>query len=194
MHTNELESLLRSAGEVDHLVAATRTRGRPRTGRMWPLAVAAACVLAAVMPQVLRSAAVRRTGSIATASPRPTVSQPRGAAAAVVALFRTWNEECDCPAWTMYDWSRDPHADPSVKLIELSASAQAPVPIDPAIVLAIAPDARDLPRTDAQRRELLRCLDGGSLLVGDDVSCYPQIVRSCLPESVTVVARPVGLH
>lgn len=193
MESHQLEDLLRSAGEVDRLAAAGTPRRRI-VGGLWPLGLAAACVLAALMPQVLSRPAIRPGAPAARSTPRRThIVLPRDAAA-VVALFRTWSEECDCPAWTMYDWDREAHADPSVKLIELSAAADAPVPIDPAIVLAIAPDARDLPRTDAQKRELLRCLDGGSLLVGDDVSCYPQIVRSCLPETVTVVARPVGLH
>ncbi len=193
MEPHHLEALLRSAGEVNRL-ARSAARPRPFGLLLWPLGIAAACVLAALMPRGLGPPAMR-TG-VTTAEVRPSQAHPaaRRDAAAVVALFRTWSEECDCPTWTMYDWDREAHADPSAKLIELSAAADAPLPIDPAIVLAIAPDARDLPRTDAQRRELLRCLDGGSLLVGDDVSCYPQIVRSCLPETVTVVARPVGRH
>ena len=146
------------------------------------------------MPRLVDHPVGRPMPSASVTGNRPAHPVPSDAAA-VVALFRTWSEECDCPAWTIYDWDRGLHADSSVHLVELSAAGEAPpVPIDPAIVLAIAPDARDLPRTDAQKRELLRCLDGGSLLVGEDVSCFPQIVRSCLPETVQVVTRRVALR
>lgn len=185
MNPPRLEDLLRAAGEVNRLAAASD----PRTARLrrlrWAVGIAAACALAAVMPRLVGHP---------VAGVRPAHPVPSDAAA-VVALFRTWSEECDCPAWTIYDWDRGLHPDSSFHLVELSAAADAaPVPIDPAIVLAIAPDARDLPRTDAQKRELLRCLDGGSLLVGEDVSCFPQIVRSCLPETVQVVTRRVALR
>ncbi len=193
-----LRELLRQAGEVEHL-AATRpgqTHRRRQALLRWSCGLAAA-VGFAVLWAAPRPAPPEVRPAHRPARPAVAVSTGRhepAAVAAVLALFRIWSDECDCPAWTVYTWQEQTGRLVSAPAVEWLAAGDEPVPIDPTIVLAIAHDARDLPRTERQRRALLRCLDAGSPLVDLDVTCAPSVVSSCLPETVTVVARPIEIR
>lgn len=198
MSAEALHELLRQAGEVEQL-AATRPvrvdRGRQALWR-WVCGLAAAISFAVLWPAAPPAPPAARTGVRPAGQPVAVSAgqhEPAGFSA-VLALFRIWSEECDCPAWTAYTWQQETGRLVSAPAVEWPAAADDPVPIDPTIVLAIAHDARDLPRTEQQRRALLRCLDAGSPLVDQDVTCAPSVVSSCLPETVTVVARPIEIR
>jgi hypothetical protein len=217
----DFENLVRMALEIDELERGARTaetlggvipatirvgRGRPRLPA-WQLAVpaaAAALLLLALLPSPPRQpssafASSFRIDYCPAVPPYDGVridhfepSSPEQCA--VLAIFNTWEKECQCLAWHLYEWE-DGRA-----LAELSPDeirhimidvTDAP-PIEQLLVVAIAKDPRDLPSNETQTYELLDCLNEVAPPTDprESAAAYASAVRACLPDTVTIVPQP----
>lgn len=223
MNDKDLENLVRMAAEIDEFEHAARTfeplggiipstiRLEPRRRRqpVWQLGIPAAAAAAALLMALLPPAADRKPISAFVSSFHidycPAVpcydgvridhfehSSPEQCA--VLAIFNTWEKDCQCLAWQLYEWE-DGRA-----LAELSPDevrsitidvTDAP-PIEQLLLVAIAKNPSDLPSNETQTYELLDCLNEVAPPTNphESAAAYASAVRSCLPDTVTVVPQP----
>lgn len=111
----------------------------------------------------------------------------------VLAIFHTWHEECKCLAWELYEWEDGrPLAEFSPdRVLDIALDVTNAPPLEQLLVVAIARDPNDLPRSETDTCELLHCLNEVRPPTdpGDTAAAYASAVRACLPKGVTVVPQ-----
>lgn len=224
MKNRDLEALIRMAFEAERLdshaapALPRRVHARARGIRISPLAVGfAAALLVFALNRGPSTTPTRpeRTGgaravevgmrphgvSVCHLPPmqdgptrvetfEPRVTEPT----TLVAILRTWSEDCDCLAWQVHEW-RDGSLVMDVVpgepvRIEL-ASADQPS-IQQVLLIAVAKDRASLVSvTQDQANELLDCLNSRQLATGPDIepATYASSVAACLPPDVTVIPQ-----
>ncbi|MBU0618515.1 MAG: hypothetical protein KKI02_12425 [Planctomycetes bacterium] len=223
MNEKDLENLVRMAAEIDELEHAARTfeslgditpstirfDRRRRRQPVWQLGVFAAAAAAALLVALLPTTTDQQPSSAFASSFQidycPAVPRYDGVRidhfehssseqCAVLAIFNTWEKDCQCLAWQLYEWE-DGRA-----LAELSPDevhritidvTDAP-PIEQLLLVAIAKNPSDLPGDETQTYELLDCLNEVAPPTDprESAAAYASAVRSCLPDTVTVVPQP----
>jgi hypothetical protein len=206
---DELERAARASDRLDDVAPATikfdRARQRPSLWRLGLPAAAAAALLLALLPTTAYRPPSAALASSFQIDYCPTVPRYDGVRidhfepsseerCTVLAIFNTWQKECQCLAWQLYEWE-DGRA-----LAELSPNevhritidvTDAP-PVEQLLVVAIAKNPSDLPSDEKQTYELLDCLNEVAPPTDprESAAAYASAVRSCLPDSVTIVPRP----
>jgi hypothetical protein len=223
MNEKDLQNLVRMAVEIDELDRAAYAADAPgelapatiRFDRAplrqpgWRLGVPAAAAAAALLLVLLPPSTDQQSISALASSFRidycPAVPRFDGVRidhfepsspehCAVLAIFNTWEKECQCLAWQLYEWE-DGRA-----LAELSPDevrnitidvTDAP-PIEQLLLVAIAKDPRDLPSNEDQTYELLDCLNEVAPATDprESAAAYASAARACLPDTVTIVPQP----
>ncbi len=222
MNEKNLKNLVRMASEIDEFERAARApdrlddvapatikfdRGRPRRP-LWRIAApaaAAAALLLALLPTTAHRPPSAAFASSFQIDYCPTVPRYDGVRidhfepssdeqCTVLAIFNTWENDCQCLAWQLYEW------EDGRSLAELSPNeihkiaidvTDAP-PIEQLLVVAIAKNPSDLPSNERQASELLDCLNEVAPATEpyESAAAYASAVRACLPDSVTVVPQP----
>lgn len=223
MKHRELEALIHMAFEVERLDAlvAPAVRRRSRVGtrslRISSLAVGLAAallvfalsrgpVVAPVKPKLIAAkpvdaktrpeeVSVCHLPAMDDSPTRVETFEPRVAEpATLVAILRTWSEDCDCLAWRLHEW-RDGSllhdvAPGETLSIEL-ASADQPS-IQQVLLIAVAKNRGTLANvTQNEASELLDCLNSRQLATGPDIepATYASSVAACLPPDVMVIPQ-----
>jgi hypothetical protein len=112
----------------------------------------------------------------------------------VLAVFRAWDEACQCLNWQLYEWDAEgrtlaalePH-----EWLEIARNVTGNPPVEQLLVFASSRHAGDLPATTDDAAALLQCLNDVAppACAEDDVSVYASALRECLPASVTLVPK-----
>lgn len=223
MKNRDLEALIRMAFEAERLdrqaapALPRRAHARTRGIRISPLAVGFAAALLAfalnrgpsttpTRPERMGATPVdartrvsgvsvchlpsMQDGPMRVETFEPRVTEPT----TLVAILRTWSEDCDCLAWRLHEW-RDgslvvdvaPGEPVSIEL----ASADQPS-IQQVLLIAVAKNRASLLRvTQNEAHELLDCLNSRPLTMGPDIepATYASSVAACLPPDVTVIPQ-----
>jgi hypothetical protein len=115
------------------------------------------------------------------------------AGCALVAIFREWNADCQCLAWTLHQWADGG----SVTVLSPGEQGEIPLnvsddpPIEQVLLLAVA-DSQDVLPTGGERADaLLACLNDSALSPWHerDAKTYARAVENCLPAGVTVLPQ-----
>lgn len=219
MNDADLENLVRMAAEIDALEHAARSsdplgddsagtirfdRTRDRRSR-WRLGVSAAAVAAAaaLLLTLLPSSPARQPPfeiAYCPSAPRydgvridrfePSTPQQ----CAVLAIFHSWEKDCQCLAWQLYEWEDGrPLAEFTPEQVhDITIDVTDAPPLEQLLVIAIAKNPRDLPSNEADTHDLLNCLNELAPPTDprDSARVYASAVRACLPDSVKVVPQP----
>lgn len=217
MSDKQLERLLRMAGEIDDLAdRATPPRAAGAWGakRAWlhvGAGIAAAVLVSTMLPTAPRgpgtsSPAVEAIGSMVPVSVCYSPGAPTDGGArietfqpvceigcALLAIFREWNDECQCLAWTVHHWADGtPVADLAPgQPVDIPLNVSDDPPVEQVLVLAVATSREALTMSGDHADELLACLNETSLSPGPerDLSSYTSAVERCLPEGVTILPQ-----
>jgi len=212
----ELENLVRMAAEIDALEHAAHMseplgddtpaiirfdRGRDRRlpWRLGAGAAAAAAILLALLPpatitrpqfEIAYCPSVPRYDGVRIDRFQPSSPQQ----CAVLAIFHTWEKDCQCLAWQLYEWEDGrPLAELTPDQVhDITIDVTDAPPLEQLLVVAIAKHARDLPSSEADTYDLLECLNELAPPTDprDSARAYASAVRACLPDSVKVVPQP----
>jgi hypothetical protein len=212
----ELENLVRMAAEIDALEHAARmseplrddspatipfdrVRDRRLPWRLGAGAAAAAAILLALLPpatiprpqfEIAYCPAVPRYDGVRIDRFEPSSPQQ----CAVLAIFHTWEKDCQCLAWQLYEWEDGrPLAEFTPDQVhDITIDVTDAPPLEQLLVVAIAKNARDLPSSEADTHDLLECLNELAPPTDprDSATAYASAVRACLPDSVKVVPQP----
>jgi hypothetical protein len=111
----------------------------------------------------------------------------------VLALFRTYHEECRCLAWRIYEWEDGrplAELDPE-QVVDIALEVTDAPPVEQLLVVAVARRPTDLPADHEQTTELLDCLNEVSPPTEwqAEASAYASAVKACLGSGVTVVPQ-----
>ncbi|MBU0639805.1 MAG: hypothetical protein KKB50_13135 [Planctomycetes bacterium] len=112
----------------------------------------------------------------------------------VVAVFRAWNETCQCLDWRLHEWGEAGRTlaelDPD-EMLDIALNVSDNPPVGQLLVLASSRQPDDLPATSVDAEALLECLNvvAPPACPNSDVSAYASAVRACLPANVTLVAQ-----
>lgn len=211
-----LENLVRMAAEIDAFeraaqVGAPKDDAAPATIRFddtrdwrsrWRLGVsvaAAATLLLALLPpsparhapfEIAYCPSVPRYDGVRIDRFEPSSGQQ----CAVLAIFHTWEKECQCLAWQLYEWEDGrPLAEFTPEQVhDITIDVTNAPPLEQLLVIAIAKNPRDLPSNEADTHNLLDCLNELAPPTDprDSATAYASAVRACLPDSVKVVPQP----
>jgi hypothetical protein len=180
-----------------------RTPGVRWTRRLAAVPIAAAASLALLLwynsPPTTSSAAIQMQVEHCPGLPLPDGVrmerfQPSSPEHCVVlALFRTYRDECRCLAWRVHEWEDGrplAELDPQQVLDIVLDVTDAP-PIEQLLVVAAARVPADLPSDSEEASELLQCLDEQvpPTECRSDAASYATAVRACLGDRVTVVPQ-----
>jgi hypothetical protein len=112
----------------------------------------------------------------------------------VLAIFHTWQDECQCLAWQLHEWE---NGDALVEVtpgqeLDIALDVTNAPPVEQLLLVAISRDPAQLPRTAEQTYELMDCLNEVTPPTDpcDSVAAYTSAVQACLAEGVRVVPRP----
>ena len=214
MNDKWLDSLLRMAVEVDQL--ESRAAGQPpyaagridrapqplRLRRQVAAAAVAAClalllvhtpssdsVAPAIALRIDHCPSTALVGGERTDRFEPSASEH----CVVLALFRTYQEECRCLTWRVHEWEDGrPLAELNPdRVLEIALDVTDAPPIEQLLVVAAARLPADLPADFEQAAELLECLNEmfPPTECQADESAYASAVRACLGDSVTIVPQ-----
>jgi hypothetical protein len=212
----DLENLVRMAAEIDALEQAARVAApesdaapvrirfdRPRDRRpFWRLgastAAAAAVLLLVLLPlssarhsrfEIAYCPSVPRFDGVRIDRFEPSSPQQ----CVVLAIFHTWQTDCQCLAWQLYEWEDGrPLAEFTPEQVhDITIDVTDAPPLEQLLLVAIAKNPRDLPSNEADTSDLLDCLN--ELAPPTDphgsATSYASAVRACLPDTVKVVPR-----
>lgn len=221
MKDRNLETLIRMALEAEQLDAAPEFARQPARGRAYPLRVSplAVGIAAALLvfafnrspvqpPEPTHGGAVAHltrpqgagvsvchlpamgAGASHVETFEPRVSEP----ATLLAILRTWSEDCDCLAWRLHEWRdgslvKDVEPGESVS-IEVASGDQPS--IQQVVLLAVAKNHAALATVaENDASVLLDCLNSRQLATGADLepAAYANSVAACLPPDVTVIPQ-----
>lgn len=216
VNDKELENLVRMAAEIDALDHAARLserlgddtpaiirfdHGRDRRP-FWRLGAGAAAAAAAILLALLPPATMPRPQFEIAYCPsvprydgvridRFEPSSPQQCA--VLAIFHTWEKDCQCLAWQLYEWEDGrPLAEFTPDQVhDITIDVTDAPPLEQLLVVAIAKNASDLPSSEADTHDLLDCLNELAPPTNprDGAAAYTSAVRACLPDSVKVVPQ-----
>ena len=124
----------------------------------------------------------------------PVVGEP----CVVLAIFHSWQDECQCLEWQLYEWE-DGGALAEMtpdQLREITLDVTDAPPVQQLLVVAIARQASDLPRNDEQTTRLVHCLNEVQppTAPGENTDEYASAVRACLPNSEDVTIVPQAFY
>ena len=116
----------------------------------------------------------------------------------VLAIFHSWQDECQCLQWELYEWEDGvalAEMTPD-QLREIALDVTGAPPIEQLLVVAIARNPSDLPRSDEQTTELVHCLNEVQppTTPGGTTDAYASAVRACLPNSEDVTVVPQAFY
>jgi hypothetical protein len=119
--------------------------------------------------------------------------QPGEETLKVVAIFQTWQKECECHAWQLYEWEDDNSlADMTPEQIHtIAMDVTGATPLERLQVIAIAKNGADLPLCVPESCALVECLNqvAPSNEAQDNSAAYASAVRECLPDTVRVIPQ-----
>ena len=112
---------------------------------------------------------------------------------AMMALLRTWSNECECLSWTVHEFEDGGTVAMVDQLNRREVAidvADAP-PVAQLLVVAAADRRTDLPTTPAQTEALLACLNDRPVAHETEVDAVAlsDNVMACLPHDVAVVPK-----
>ena len=114
----------------------------------------------------------------------------------VLAIFQTWWKECECHAWQLYEWedNRSLAEMTPEQIQQLALDVTGAPPLEELLVVAIAPNADDLPLCEPESCELVDCLNDVAPAgqTRGNAAEYASAVRACLPDTVRVVSHSSG--
>ena len=215
VNNKELENLVRMAAEIDSLEHVARiceplADGTPATVRfdrargrrpLWWFGASAAAAAALLLMLLSPSPAQHPDFEIAYCPSAPRYdgvridrfepSSPQQCA--VLAIFHSWQTDCQCLAWQLYHWEDGrPLAEFTPDQVhDITIDVTDAPPLEQLLVVAIAKNARDLPSSEADAHDLLDCLNELAPPTNprDSTTAYASAVRACLPNSVKVVPQ-----
>lgn len=112
----------------------------------------------------------------------------------IVAVFRAWDETCQCLAWQLHEWDDEGRTlarlDPE-RPLDIAWNVTDDPPVEQLLVLASSRRPGDLPGYRDDAVELLECLNSKEppALAHGGVSEYASAVSFCLPSNVTLVQQ-----
>ncbi len=221
MNEQEFDNLIRMAVEIDELersalafdeadrrdvtIPIRRAGGMQRPRRYLLSAATAAAVILALLPTLSNESPTPSANDTPfEIAYCPTVPQLNGIRidrfepsspreCAVLAIFRAWHTDCDCLAWQLYEWDDGrPLAELTPeKVHEIMLDVTDAPPLEQLLVIAVAKNPNDLPRSESDTHDLLTCLNKvtPSSDLSDNAAAYASAVRSCLPDSVQIVPQ-----
>lgn len=110
----------------------------------------------------------------------------------VVAVFRAWDEACQCLNWRLHEWDEAGRTlaelDPD-QLLDIALDVTGNPPVGQLLVLATSRTPGDLPATSDDAAALLQCLNevAPPICSDGDVRSFASAVGECLPSSVMLV-------
>jgi|GEM_PF-3506102 len=221
MNENDLKNLIRMAVEIDEIdrgalqgdlaptnatvIPISRATRRKRLIKQltWPVAAAVALTLS-FFPSANR--APRDLGLASSGSFEvvhcpavPVLNGKRvdrfrpspGEKCSVLAVFHSWQIDCQCLAWQVYEWE-DGRSFAELtpgQIHDITLDVTDAPPLEQLLVVLIANKSEDLPVCNPYSCVLLDCLNEIAPPTDPraNAAAYASAVRSCVPDSVRVV-------